>query len=61
MVKKTGYQSLALEEYEHFNGVIIGFRNINYRFPEIVNLYIKIPIGIFGEYKDEGKIYSIYY
>jgi len=51
-IKKANYQSLASEEYEHHNGIIITFGNINFRFPEIVNLYISIPQNILEVYEE---------
>lgn len=44
--KKALYQSLATDVYEYYNGITISFECINYRFPEIMNIYINIPIEL---------------
>lgn len=44
--KKSSFQSLASDVYEYYNGMIVGFECINYRFPEIMNMYINLPIEL---------------
>lgn len=44
--KKSSFQSLASDVYEYYNGMIVKFECINYRFPEIMNLYINLPIEL---------------
>ena len=44
--KKSSFQSLASDVYEYYNGITVWFECINYRFPEIMNLYINLPIEL---------------
>ena len=44
--KKSSFQSLASDVYEYYNGITVGFECINYRFPEIMNMYINLPIKL---------------
>ena len=48
--KKSSFQSLASDVYEYYNGMIVGFECINYRFPEIMNMYINLPIELLKIY-----------
>lgn len=44
--KKALYQSLASDVYEYYNGITLWFECINYRFPEIMNIHMKIPVEL---------------
>ncbi len=44
--KKSSFQSLASDVYEYYNGITLRFECINYRFPEIMNMYINVPVEI---------------
>ena len=40
---KTGFCEITGAEYEHFNGILLSFRMINYRLPQNLQLTLSLP------------------
>lgn len=47
-LKKVAYLSLADREWEHYNGIRLCFRKVNFKAPQVMGLVISIPEELLG-------------